>query len=255
MDFVVIIPARLASTRLPNKVLHAIAGEPMLAHVCRAARASGATEVIVATDSDAVAKAAQLAGASVAMTRADHSCGTDRIAEVAAQRNWPDDAIVVNVQADEPLMPPQLIDQVAKALENDTGAAIATACTPLSDREAFNNPNIVKVVSTANGRALYFSRAPIPFHRDSANADFEGRAFRHLGIYAYRAAALKQFSAAPPGALERIESLEQLRAYELNLPIALVEALAVPGPGVDTPDDIAIVEALMASKTSSESAS
>ncbi|MES1947690.1 3-deoxy-D-manno-octulosonate cytidylyltransferase [Salinisphaera sp. C84B14] len=252
MDFVVIIPARLASTRLPNKVLHAIAGEPMLAHVCRAARASGATEVIVATDSEAVADAARVAGVTACMTRADHSCGTDRIAEVAAQRGWANDTIVVNVQADEPLMPPALIDQVATALDSDTEAAMATACTPIRDADAFNNPNIVKVVATPAGRALYFSRAPIPFHRDSGNTEFEACAFRHLGIYAYRAGALQRFSAAPPGALERIESLEQLRAFELNLPIALVEARTVPGPGVDTPDDIALVEALMAAGHSAE---
>ncbi|MBS62754.1 3-deoxy-manno-octulosonate cytidylyltransferase [Salinisphaera sp.] len=252
MDFVVIIPARLASTRLPNKVLHAIAGEPMLAHVCRAARASAAAEVIVATDSEAVADAARVAGVTACMTRADHSCGTDRIAEVAIQRGWGDETIVVNVQADEPLMPPELIDQVAAALEADTEAAIATACTPIRDAEAFHNPNIVKVVATPAGRAVYFSRAPIPFHRDSGNTEFEAGAFRHLGIYAYRTGALKRFSAAAPGALERIESLEQLRAYELNLPIALVQAKAVPGPGVDTPGDIALVEALMAAGTSSE---
>ncbi|MES1951058.1 3-deoxy-manno-octulosonate cytidylyltransferase [Salinisphaera sp. S4-8] len=255
MDFVVIIPARLASTRLPNKVLRTIAGEPMLAHVCRAARASGAAEVIVATDSEAVAEAARVAGVSACMTRADHSCGTDRIAEVAAQNSWPDEAIVVNVQADEPLMPPALIDQVAAALANDTDAAIATAYTPIGDAETFHNPNVVKVVASAAGRAVYFSRAPIPFHRDSGNTDFARSARRHLGIYAYRAGALKRFSAAAPGALERIESLEQLRAYELNMPIALVEAVEVPGPGVDTVEDIALVEALMASRPASESAS
>ena len=245
MSFVVVIPARLASTRLPDKVLREIAGEPMLAHVCRAALASAAAEVCVATDSHAIARAAEQAGATACMTRADHSCGSDRIAEVAAQRGWPDDAIVVNVQADEPMMPSSLIDQVGAALANDASAGMATACTPITDHEDFLNPNVVKAVANAQGRALYFSRAPIPFHRESANAEFEG-AFRHLGIYAYRVGALKRFSAAPPGVLETRESLEQLRAFDLDIPIALVEAVAVPGPGVDTAADLDRVVQLIA---------
>lgn len=244
MSFVVVIPARLASTRLPDKVLREIVGEPMLAHVCRAARASTAVEVCVATDADSIAHAAEQAGASACMTRADHRCGSDRIAEVARQRGWADDMIVVNVQADEPLMPPSLIDQVGGALVDDTDAALATACTPIACHEAFVNPNVVKVVADARGRALYFSRAPIPFHRDSDNADFAG-AFRHLGIYAYRAGALKRFAAAAPGVLETRESLEQLRAFDLAMPIALVEAVAVPGPGVDTLADLERVAQLM----------
>lgn len=243
MSFVVVIPARLASTRLPDKVLREIAGLPMLAYVCRAALASRATQVIVATDTAAIAQAARDAGAEAAMTRADHHCGSDRIAEVAIARQWADDAIVVNVQADEPLMPPALIDQVGAALRADTGAALATACTPIESAAAFNNPNIVKVVANASGRALYFSRAPIPCHRERANGDDPDRpaAYRHLGIYAYRVGALKRFSAAPPSALERCESLEQLRAFDLDLPIALVQAVAVPGPGVDTEDDLQAV--------------
>lgn len=245
MNFVVVIPARLASTRLPNKVLRPIAGEPMLAHVCRAALASRADEVWVATDSEAVAEAAELAGARACMTRDDHSCGTDRIAEVATQRQWNDDTVVVNVQADEPLMPPSLIDQVAEALAADAGAGLATACTPIATHADFVNPNIVKVVASARGRALYFSRAPIPYHRDSANAESADRAFRHLGIYAYRAGALQRFSAAAPSVLEQHESLEQLRAFDLDLPIALVQAVAVPGPGVDTEADIALVEEML----------
>lgn len=244
MSFVVVIPARLASTRLPDKVLRDIAGQPMLAHVCRAAQASSATEVCVATDSARVAEAARRAGASACMTRADHSCGSDRIAEVAAQRGWADDAIVVNVQADEPMMPARLIDQVGAALHHDSGAAIATACTPIASHHEFVNPNVVKAVADRRARALYFSRAPIPFHRDSGNADFS-QAFRHLGIYAYRVGALKQYAAAAPGVLETLESLEQLRAFDLNLAIALVEAVAVPGPGVDTEADLARVSQLM----------
>lgn len=245
MSFRVVIPARLASSRLPDKVLREIAGAPMLAHVCRAALASRASAIIVATDSDAVADAARLAGAEAVLTRADHSCGSDRIAEVAAAHAWPDDDIVVNVQADEPLMPAALIDQVGSALQVDTSAALATACTPIDDAEAFKNPNVVKVVADTNGRALYFSRAPIPYHRDSGNREFAGVAMRHLGIYAYRAGALKRFSAAPAGQLEQHESLEQLRAFDLGLPIALVRAVAVPGPGVDTQADFDHVERLM----------
>lgn len=244
MSFVVVIPARLASTRLPDKVLRDIAGEPMLAHVCRAAQASAAVEVCVATDSARIAEAAERAGATACMTRADHSCGSDRIAEVAVRRGWPDDAIVVNVQADEPMMPPRLIDQVGDALRADPDAAMATACTPIMSDEEFVNPNVVKAVADSRGRALYFSRAPIPFHRQSGNADFS-QAFRHLGIYAYRVGALKRFAGAPPGVLETLESLEQLRAFDLNLSIALVEAVAVPGPGVDTEADLARVSQLM----------
>ena len=244
MSFVVVIPARRASSRLPDKVLRDIAGRPMLAHVCAAALASRARAVLVATDDPVVAEAAREAGADAVMTRDDHPCGTDRIAEVAAARDWGDETIVVNVQADEPLMPPALIDQIGEALVADAGAAIATASTPILHADDFHDPNIVKVVANAGGRALYFSRAPIPFHRDSDNREFAG-AFRHLGIYAYRVGALKRFSAAVPGVLERAESLEQLRAFDLDIPIALAEAVATPGPGVDTPADLARVEQLM----------
>lgn len=244
MSFHVVIPARLASTRLPGKVLREIAGRPMIEHVCRAAAASSADSVIVATDSPEIAAAVEHAGARAVMTRADHGCGSDRIAEVVADAHWPAEAIVVNVQADEPMMPPALIDQVAQALIDDRDAAIATAATPIETAEDFLNPNIVKLVAAA-GRALYFSRAPIPYHRDSGNTAFAGAARRHLGIYAYRVAALRAFAAAAPGALEQHESLEQLRAFELGLPIALVDAVALPGPGVDTEADLALVEQRM----------
>ncbi|WP_423820909.1 3-deoxy-manno-octulosonate cytidylyltransferase [Salinisphaera sp. SPP-AMP-43] len=244
MSFHVIIPARLASTRLPGKVLRPIAGRPMIEHVCRAAQASAAQSVIVATDSDEVADVARRAGATVAMTAAEHSCGSDRIAEVVAGSGWADEAIVVNVQADEPMMPPALIDQVGEALLADPQAGIATAATPIIERDEFVDPNVVKVVAAAS-RALYFSRAPIPYHRDSGNQQFKMLARRHLGIYAYRVAALRRFAATPPSALERHESLEQLRAFDIGLPIALVEAVALPGPGVDTPDDLMAVEQRM----------
>lgn len=241
--FDVIIPARLASTRLPGKVLRAIAGQPMIAHVCHAARASAARGVWVATDDAEVAAAARRAGADTLATRSDHVCGSDRIAEAVARGGWADEALVVNVQADEPMMPPALIDQVAQALADDPGADIATAAVPLTDEEEWQNPNVVKVVAAA-GRALYFSRAPIPFHRDSGNRQFAG-ARRHLGIYAYRVGALRRFAQAAPGVLEHCESLEQLRAFELGLSIALVDAVAVPGPGVDTQADLLEVEKRM----------
>ena len=243
MSFHVVIPARLASTRLPGKVLRPIAGRPMVAHVCAAARASRAASVWVATDDEGVAAVAREAGASVAMTRADHVCGSDRIAEAVATMGLAPEAIVVNVQADEPMMPPALIDQVGIALVQDTEAQIATAATPITSHEEWANPNVVKAVG-AGGRALYFSRAPIPFHRDSANTDFSaGR--RHLGIYAYRVGALVRFAAAPSGVLEQIESLEQLRAFELGFQLSLVDAIALPGPGVDTEADLIEVEQRM----------
>lgn len=244
MSFHVVIPARLASTRLPRKVLREIAGVPMIEHVCRAAAASSAEGVVVATDAPEIAEVAGRTGARAVLTRADHRCGSDRIAEVVAGAGWADDAIVVNVQADEPMMPPALIDQVAQALIDDAGADMATAATSIESPADFSNPHIVKVVAAA-GRALYFSRASIPFHRDSGNAEFADGARRHLGIYAYRVAALRAFAAASTGRLEQHESLEQLRAFDIGQSIALVEAVALPGPGVDTEADLALVEQRM----------
>lgn len=245
MSFHVVIPARLASSRLPNKVLREINGQPMIAHVCRAALASRARSVIVATDDEAIMQAAERAGARPVRTSAAHTCGSDRIAEVIAAERWSDDDIIVNVQADEPMMPPSLIDQVGDALMIDASADMATAATPIEDAAAFGNPNVVKVVASSVGRALYFSRAPIPYHRDSANTDFAQAARRHLGIYAYRAGALKRFADTAPTFLEQHESLEQLRAFDIGLQIALVDAVALPGPGVDTEEDLIIVQQRM----------
>lgn len=245
MSFHVVIPARLASTRLPNKVLREIAGRPMIAHVCRAALASQAVSVIVATDDEMIMQAAEAAGARAARTSPAHTCGSDRIAEVVREERWPDDEIIVNVQADEPMMPPSLIDQVGQALAGDLQADMATAATPINSQQEFINPNVVKVVATDAGRALYFSRAPIPYHRDSANATFAGAARRHLGIYAYRVGALKRFAATAPTPLEQHESLEQLRAFDIGLQMALVDAVALPGPGVDTEEDLIIVQQRM----------
>src|SRR5699024_9776961 len=178
------IPARRASTRLPDKVLRHIAGHPMIAHVCARALESAAQQVVVATDDATIADVATAAGVQVAMTRADHSCGTDRIAQVVSDQGWPDDAVVVNVQADEPTMPPALIDQVAALLADAPQAAIATACKPMDDVDGFHDPNNVKVVCDRQGRALYFSRAPIPYHRASGNSPPSEAVFQHLGIYA-----------------------------------------------------------------------
>ena len=238
--FRVAIPARFASTRLHAKVLAPIAGLPMIEHVHRLALQSGALEVVVATDDERVRAACAAFGAEVELTSGDHPSGSDRIAEVARRRGWADDSIVVNVQADEPLLPPALIDQVAGLLASDPGADIATLSTPIMALDEYLNPNVVKVVSRGDGRALYFSRAPIPWNRDGAP-----RALRHIGIYAYRPGALRRLAASPPSALEQLERLEQLRALQIGLVFAVAEACETPGPGVDTAADLAQVERLM----------
>lgn len=251
MSFKVVIPARYASTRLPGKPLLEIAGKPMVQWVVEAACLSRADAVLVATDDVRIQNAIQPAqGKTVTaiMTRPDHPSGTDRIAEVAQHQQWADEVIVVNVQGDEPQMPPALIDQVAALLAAHPEAAMATLSTPVDTLEEFLNPNVVKVVADAHGLALYFSRAPIPWHRDHASPaaaagqmasqrSFAG-AQRHLGIYAYRVKALKQITEMSPGGLELAESLEQLRALQAGLRIAIAQAVTRPGLGVDTPQDI-----------------
>jgi len=237
--FKVVIPARLNSTRLPGKVLLPIHGKPMVEHVWRAACASQADEVLIATDDPAVAEVARGFGAEVVMTAAAHQSGTDRLAEVAALRGWADDTLLVNLQGDEPLMPPALLDAAAALLASDAAADIATFAHPLEDPAHFANPNIVKVVRDVRGHALYFSRAPIPYWRDG-NGQMPGAPspLRHIGLYAYRVAALKRFSALPPAPLEVCEALEQLRALTHGLCIQ-VGVLEVPPPhGVDTQADL-----------------
>ena len=241
--FRVVIPARFASTRFPGKPLALLAGTPLVLHVHRLALLSGAQEVVVATDDARIRDACARAGADVEMTDASHPSGTDRIAEVAARRGWAPDSIVVNVQGDEPLLPPALIAQAAGLLESDRGAAIATLATPIATAEEFRNPNVVKVVASRNGRALYFSRAPIPWDRDGV-APRPGRARRHLGIYAYRVEALRELAQAPPSPLEQVERLEQLRALQMGLVIAVADACEAPGPGIDTPEDLERAERL-----------
>lgn len=249
--FRAVIPARFASTRLPGKPLADIGGRPMIQHVYERVVASGASQVIVATDDERVVAACAAFGAEVQMTSSAHASGTDRLAEVAIERGWRDADVVVNVQGDEPLMPPALVRQAAALLESDPRADIATLAAPVESLEEFLDPAVVKVVRRADGRALYFSRAPIPWQRDGATGglasqrDFGG-AWRHVGLYAYRVGALKRIAAAKPAPLEVAEKLEQLRALHLGLAIAVGEALERPGPGVDTPTDLERVRALFA---------
>jgi 3-deoxy-manno-octulosonate cytidylyltransferase (CMP-KDO synthetase) len=257
MSFKVVIPARYASTRLPAKALADIAGRPMVQWVVAAAEKSRAGEVLVATDDARLAAAAQgRAGNVGVMTRADHQSGTDRIAEVAAQRHWSDDTIVVNVQGDEPRLPAVLIDQVAELLAQTRDADLATLCTPITSLHEFLDPNVVKVVTARGSLALYFSRAPIPWHRDAAPAGLTSQtsilgAQRHLGIYAYRVAALRALTSMAPSDLEVTEKLEQLRALQAGMKIAVGIAREVPGIGVDTPQDLERVRAQVAGAATS----
>ena len=248
--FVVIVPARLASTRLPRKPLADIGGVPMVVRVARAAAASGADRVAVAADSPEIVDACSAHGVEALLTRADHASGTDRLAEAVEHLGLADDALVVNVQGDEPLMPAAVVRRVAEALAERTDCAIATACHPLHDAAEFFSPNVVKVVTDANGRALYFSRAPIPWSRDAFAADRDRLppglpARRHVGLYAYRAGFLRRFPRLPPAPLEQHESLEQLRALAHGFGIAVIELPEALPPGVDTPEDLERVRALL----------
>jgi 3-deoxy-manno-octulosonate cytidylyltransferase (CMP-KDO synthetase) len=238
--FRVVIPARYASTRFPGKPLVRLAGKPMLQWVYENAGRSGALEVVVATDDERIATAARGFGAPVAMTSAAHQSGTDRIAEAAANAGWSPDDIVVNLQGDEPLLPPALLGQVAGLLEQDPGAAIATLATPVRSVAEYLDPNAVKVVAGADGRALYFSRAPIPWHRDGApgGGPSHAGARRHIGLYAYRVGALRRLAALPVAALEEAEKLEQLRALAHGFAIVVADALERPGQDINTPEDL-----------------
>jgi len=249
--FRIVIPARFAATRLPGKPLAPLAGLPMIQHVHRLASRSGASEVVVATDDERIRAACAAFGAAVEMTSGGHASGTDRIAELAGRHAWADESVVVNVQADEPLLPPALIDQAAALLAADRDAGIATLCAPIASLEEYLDPNVVKVAVRAGGRALYFSRAPIPWNRDGApgglgsQSQYRG-AWRHIGIYAYRVGVLRRLATSAPSALERCEQLEQLRALELGVVIVIAPACETPGPGVDTAADLQRVERLMA---------
>ena len=247
--FIVAIPARYASTRLPGKPLLPLAGEPMIRHVVRRAQAAGAAQVVVATDDARIAAAVEGSGATIAMTRADHPSGSDRLAECAELLGWADDAIVVNLQGDEPLAPASGIRAVANALAQGE-APMATLVTPIASVDEFLNPNCVKVVVADDGHALYFSRAPVPWPRDAFAASRDALPaqtplLRHIGIYAYRAGFLRRFTQLAPTPLERTESLEQLRALEHGFRIAVRVAPEVFPPGVDTAEDLAHVEHLL----------
>ena len=250
MRFRVVIPARYSAQRLPGKPLADVAGRPLILHVCERARESGAAEVLVATDDVRIREACEAAGTAVEMTAANHASGTDRIAEVAARRGWGDDEIVVNLQGDEPLMPAADIEQAAALLTAHADADISTLCTPIHDLAEYLNPNAVKVVAGQDGKALYFSRAPIPWNRDGAASGLASQqqhhgALRHIGLYGYRVGALKRLAAAPPCELEQLEKLEQLRALWLGMRIAVDVARELPGPSVDTPEDLQRVTALI----------
>ncbi len=243
MSFVVVIPARFASTRLPGKPLLDIAGRPMIEHVWRCAKQSDASEVVIATDDTRIADAAIKFGAQVAMTRIDHPSGTDRLQEVAAQRKWSSEQVVVNVQGDEPLIPPAVINQVADLLLTQaTAADIATLCEAIHDEAQFRDPNVVKVVCDTAMQALYFSRAPIPWPREGMPLlQKNGEAvwgYRHIGLYAYRTNFLHRYVQWEPCLLENSEKLEQLRALYQGGVIQVAEScLPIPG-GVDTQQDL-----------------
>ena len=250
-DFVVAIPARYAATRLPGKPLQPLAGEPLVLHVARRALAAGACDVWVAADDDRIAQALEGCGVRVAMTSPDHASGTDRLAECARIAGWPDDTIVVNLQGDEPFAPASGLQAAARALA-ESGAEMATLATPIEDAATLFDPNAVKLVRADDGTALYFSRAPIPWPRDAFAADRSvlpdgGPWLRHIGLYAYRAGFLQRFAVLPPGRLERIESLEQLRVLEAGFRIAVALSPEPFPPGVDTPEDLARAETRWAS--------
>ena len=240
MAFLVVIPARYASSRLPGKPLADIGGKSMIERVYQQALQSGAGRVVVATDDQRVAAAVDAFGGEVCMTRAEHNSGTERLAEVVSKLGLAADTVVVNVQGDEPFIPPLIIRQVAQNLAAQQKARMATLAVPLSDAAEIANPNIVKVVSDKDGYALYFSRSVIPYDRDGvARADLAQHYRRHIGIYAYRAGFIQQYVSWPASTLEQIESLEQLRVLWHGEAIHVDTALQTPAVGVDTADDLA----------------
>ncbi|TKC82914.1 3-deoxy-manno-octulosonate cytidylyltransferase [Trinickia terrae] len=263
LPFVAVVPARLASTRLPEKPLADIAGKPMVVRVAERARLAGAQQVLIATDAPSVLDAARAHGFEALLTRADHPSGTDRLAEVATHYGWSDDTIVVNVQGDEPLIDPALVRGVAAHLAANPDCAIATAAHPISDPAEVFSPNVVKAVLDKRGVALYFSRAPIPWLRDAYQPHWSNSApslaampappadsvFRHIGLYAYRARFLRTYPTLEQAPLEHHEMLEQLRAMWHGERIAVLVTHEAPAPGVDTPADLERIRSLFRSET------
>lgn len=244
-DFIVVIPARYASERLPGKPLREIAGKTMLQHVYERGTESDATEVLIATDDQRIFDAASGFGAAVHMTGSQHCSGTERLAEVSETLDWPDEQIVVNLQGDEPMMPAELINQCA-ALLNDEAVDMATLASPLASKADYENPNVVKVVCDHDGGAIYFSRSPIPYSRNAETVDLAVQsAMHHHGIYAYRCGTLREIVAAERSDLEACEHLEQLRALSIGLKIKVAKALSRPPAGVDTEEDLAQMERLL----------
>jgi len=245
---VLVIPARYASTRLPGKPLRLIAGKPMIQHVFErgkaAADAVGFDQIIIATDDARIQTCCETFGARVCMTSKSHETGSDRLAEVVTQNGWADDTIVVNLQGDEPLTPISSLEQVAQNLAQNPQASIATLATPINTEASYHDPNVVKVVTDKQGMALYFSRASIPLQREG-ELPIKDVALRHIGIYAYRAAYLKQFAQMEPSPLEQLEKLEQLRAMWHGAKIHVALANDVPGHGVDTEEDLIAVEKIL----------
>jgi 3-deoxy-manno-octulosonate cytidylyltransferase (CMP-KDO synthetase) len=248
--FRVVIPARFGSARLPGKPLLPLAGKPMIQWVYERARRSSARQVIVATDDERIARSVRELGGEAQMTDAAHASGTDRIAEIARRERWRDSEIVVNLQGDEPLMPEALLDQVAALMDRHGSADLTTLCVPLESVAALLDPNVVKVVADRAQRALYFSRAPIPWSRDGARDGLLSQrshelSQRHLGLYAYRVGSLLRLASLPPSPLELLEKLEQLRALENAMDVRVAPAAVPPGPDVNTAEDVSAVAALL----------
>lgn len=253
--FRVVIPARYASTRLPGKPLLPLAGRPMIVHVAERALEAGAEEVIVATDDARIRDALAGFPVRVEMTAEHHASGTERIAEVAARRGWADETRIVNLQGDEPLIDPALLRTAAEALAGQRRAEVATLCVPIAEREEMFNPNAVKVVRDADGYALYFSRAPVPWDRANfGRSGFDPAAglwYRHVGLYVYTAGFLRRYTSWKPSPLERIEALEQLRILWHGAAIRVAAVECAPPAGVDTPEDVARVEAELSRRSGS----
>jgi len=246
-DFHIVIPARYASSRFPGKPLQDINGKCMLQHVYEVAGKSSAKSIVIATDDQRIFDVAKTFCDQVLMTSSEHQSGTDRLAEVCKIQQWSNDEIVVNLQGDEPLTPPELLDQVALNIYENSHASIATLSTPIIDQTDINDANIVKVVSDMQGYALYFSRASIPFQRDGIDENISSLYQRHLGIYAYRAGFLNAYTEMPQCELESLEKLEQLRAMYHGHRIHVQQAVKLPGPGIDTPEDLQKIHTLLAS--------